>query len=64
MAIPHWLEIVSAVSLATSGICAIIIALDIITGHGQHMGIMNIVWPATALYFGPLALWAYSNGGV
>jgi hypothetical protein len=29
----------------------------------QKMAIMNIVWPITALYAGPLALWAYVRSG-
>jgi len=27
--------------------------------HKQHMGIMNITWPLTGLYFGPVAGWLY-----
>ncbi len=32
-------------------------------GHAQKMWIMNIVWPVTALYAGPLALIAYYRIG-
>jgi hypothetical protein len=28
------------------------------------MGIMNFVWPITALYFGPAALWGYFRSGL
>ncbi|MHB8329874.1 MAG: DUF4396 domain-containing protein [Acidimicrobiales bacterium] len=32
--------------------------------HRQPMGIMEVVWPVTALYFGPLAVWGYRNFGL
>jgi hypothetical protein len=63
MSIPHWLEIVAIISLIGAGICSVIIIRDLLTGHSQHMWIMNLVWPITALYFGPLALWAYYQWG-
>ena len=28
------------------------------------MFIMNVVWPITALYFGPLAVWGYFRSGM
>jgi hypothetical protein len=31
--------------------------------HHQEMPVMNIVWPITAWYLGPLALWAYWHIG-
>lgn len=60
--IPLWLQILSVVSLSLAGLCFVIIALDL-SGHPQHMWIMNIVWPVTALYSGPIALWAYFKWG-
>ena len=59
----HWLFILSLVSLGVAGLCALVIAADIIAGHTQRMGIMNLVWPLTALYAGPLGLWAYYRIG-
>lgn len=35
------------------------IAIDIALGRRQSMAIMNVVWPVTALYFGPVAVWYY-----
>jgi hypothetical protein len=32
--------------------------------HPQRMWIMNLVWPITALYLGPLAIWAYYAMGI
>ncbi|HEU6448286.1 MAG TPA: DUF4396 domain-containing protein [Verrucomicrobiae bacterium] len=61
--IPHWLVILSIASLALSGFCALVIVLDLLAGNSQHMWIMNIVWPVTALYAGPIAVWAYFKWG-
>lgn len=32
-------------------------------GYRQRIGTMEVVWPITAVYFGPLALWAYYRWG-
>jgi hypothetical protein len=58
-----WLTILAIVSLSIAGLCAAWIALDIVRGRRQHMAIMNVVWPVTALYSGPLGLWAYYRIG-
>ena len=49
--IPGWLHILSILALLAGFVCALIVAIDI-TRHPQHMGIMNVVWPVTALYGG------------
>lgn len=49
--------------LCAAGLCAIVIAFDILAGHQQKMWIMDLVWPITALYAGPLALWFYYSAG-
>ena len=54
-----WLGALASVSLAIAGLCAVLISVDIAAGRRQKMWIMNLVWPLTALYGGPLALWAY-----
>ena len=53
-----WLIFIAGFSLVASIACAIWIALDE-SRHPQTMAIMNFVWPITALYSGPLAIWAY-----
>jgi hypothetical protein len=63
MGFANWLEILAIISLSVAAACAVIIVLDIVAGHPQHMWIMNIVWPVTALYFGPLAVYAYFRWG-
>ena len=60
---PLWLEVVAGVPVILGILCAIVIMLDIAAGHKQHMWIMNLVWPLTGLYAGPLALWAYYRRG-
>lgn len=59
MNIPAWLHILAILALILAGASALIIVIDILQGNRQHMRIMNVVWPLTALYAGPLALWAY-----
>jgi hypothetical protein len=60
---PTWLTALSILSLGVALLCALWIVLDIARGHRQHMAIMHIVWPVTALYAGPLGLWAYYRWG-
>jgi Domain of unknown function (DUF4396) len=60
--IPTWLHLLSILALFVGFVCALIVAIDI-TRHPQRMGIMNVVWPVTALYGGALALWFYFRHG-
>jgi hypothetical protein len=60
---PAWLTYLAWGSLSLAVLCALVIAADIVAGHRQKMGIMNAVWPITALYAGPLAVWAYFTAG-
>jgi hypothetical protein len=57
-----WLQTTAVISLLLAAGCVIVVIIDL-TSHPQHMWIMNIVWPLTALYAGPLALWAYYRIG-
>ncbi len=61
--ISTWLTIVSQLSLVLAAVCCVWIVFDLMAGHKQHMWIMNLVWPITALWAGPLALWAYYRIG-
>lgn len=60
---PGWLSTLSIISLGFAVACTLVIALDIALGRRQSMAIMNLVWPITALYSGPLGLWAYWRHG-
>lgn len=56
---PYWLNVLAVISLIAGGISAVIVVADLLSGYKQHMPIMNLVWPITMLYSGPLGLWAY-----
>ncbi|GAN79853.1 MULTISPECIES: DUF4396 domain-containing protein [Acidocellaceae] len=56
--IPLWLTIVSILSLIAAFSSAALIIIDL-RKRPQPMAVMNPVWPITALYFGPIGLWAY-----
>jgi hypothetical protein len=64
---PGWLTAVAWFYLSVCLCCAGIIAFDIVVGHRrQPMGVMNFVFPITALYFGPFALafyWRWARAG-
>jgi hypothetical protein len=60
--IPLWLHVLAIVSLISGIAAAVVIAVDI-ARRPQHMAVMNVVWPVTALYGGLLALWFYFRHG-
>ncbi len=62
--VPTWLTVISWIAIAAAFLCAGFILYDKFgRGYRQHTWIMEVVWPLTALYFGPLALWAYYRWG-
>ncbi len=61
---PSWFELVAWVALGLGFASALVIAGDIVVlGNWQHMAIMDLAFPLTALYMGPIALWAYFARG-
>src|SRR5580693_4223472 len=64
---PGWLTAVAWFYLALCLCCAAIIAGDIVLNHRrQPMGVMDYVFPITALYLGPAALalyWGWGRAG-
>jgi hypothetical protein len=56
------MELLAWISIALTLACALWIAADEIR-HPQAMGVMNVVWPVTALYFSVFAVWAYYKLG-
>jgi hypothetical protein len=61
---PAWLTVLAWISLAIAFASAAWIVGDLyVRGNRQQMWIMEAVWPVTALYFGPLAVWAYRRWG-
>jgi hypothetical protein len=57
-----WLHQVSLVFLSVALTCAAVVVADE-TRHPQHMWIMNVVWPVTAIFGGPLWFWFYFRFG-
>ena len=60
--VPAWLHILAIVALLLGLGSAALIAFDEIK-YPQPMWIMNVVWPVTALYSGPLCVWGYFRYG-
>jgi len=56
--IPVWLHDISIAYLLIGALCALVIAFDVAL-HNQHMWIMNIVWPVTALFGSVWIIWQY-----
>ncbi|MGE0811751.1 MAG: DUF4396 domain-containing protein [Vicinamibacterales bacterium] len=64
MTVPaRWLFVVASLSLAAAVLSTLVVAVDIAGGRRQRMWIMNVVWPLTALWSGPLGLYAYFTVG-
>jgi hypothetical protein len=60
--IPAWLHTLAIVMLVVDILAALIVVWDLLR-HPQHMAVMDLVWPITMLYAGPLGLWAYFSIG-
>jgi hypothetical protein len=57
---PSWLTTLAWTYLSVCFLCSATITFDIVVNRRrQHMGVMNFVFPITALYFGPFALAFY-----
>lgn len=60
--IPAWLHVLSIAFLALGVLCAAVIATDLVR-HPQHMWIMDVVWPVTALFGTVWIVWQYFTYG-
>jgi len=61
---PQWLETLAWISLIAAFASTAYIVYDIyVRRYPQRMRIMEIVYPVTALYFGPTAVWFYRRHG-
>jgi hypothetical protein len=59
-----WIETIAWFSLAVAFASTLVILFDIFgRGDRQKMWIMNLVYPITALYWGPVAAWFYFAHG-
>lgn len=59
MPYPEWLHRLAWIYLWICFGCAGIVLIDFLRGHQQRMWIMRFVWPVSALYWGPVAVWLY-----
>ena len=48
-AVPGWLHALSVAGLTLGFACAALVLVDVVR-HPQHMAVMNVVWPVTALF--------------
>ena len=64
MTLPTWLIWLSIAALAVALASAAYVLYDIVRCRRQMMTIMKWVWPITALYMGPIAIWAYRTLGL
>ena len=60
--VPAWLHGLSWGFLALGALCALVIAADELK-RPQHMWIMNVVWPITALFGTIWIVWQYFTYG-
>ena len=61
MHVAGWLATISIIWLVLAIVSAAAILGHIIVGKPRIMPVMKWVWPITALYFGPYAIWAYRS---
>ena len=55
--VPTWLTVIAWTAIAVSLVSAAAIVFDVLArGNRQPTRTMEIVWPASALYLGPIAL--------
>lgn len=59
---PQWLVTLSWISVVLGLVTAGAVASDV-ARHPQHMKIMNVVWPVTALYLPVAGWWVYTSMG-
>lgn len=59
---PDWLHGLAIAALLLGAGCALVVSIDVVR-HPQHMGIMNVVWPVTALFGTVAVIWAYVRYG-
>lgn len=59
---PQWLHLLSILCLLLGVACTAILAVDV-WRTPQHMAVMNVVWPVTALFGTVFVVWAYYRYG-
>ncbi len=59
---PSWFHVLAIAALMTGIFCALVILVDVVR-RPQHMAVMNVVWPVTALFGTVLTLQGYFRYG-
>lgn len=59
---PLWFHTLSTAALLLGAACSLIVSVDVVR-RPQHMAVMNIVWPVTALFGTAAVVWAYFRYG-
>lgn len=59
---PSWFHSLAIYALAFGVLCSVVILVDVLK-HPQPMGVMNVVWPVTALFGTVITLWGYLRYG-
>lgn len=54
---PDGLHGLAIAALLLGAGCAFVVSIDVVR-HPQHMGIMNVAWPVTALFGTVAVVWA------
>lgn len=61
--IPEWFTYLSWFGLTLGIVSSLIIVVDLLGSHGQHMKVMNLVWPVAALFGSVVTLVGYFRYG-
>ena len=59
---PAWLHALATACLLLGAACSLLVSVDVIR-RPQHMTVMNVVWPVTALFGTVAVAWAYVRYG-
>ena len=59
---PTWLNTLAILSLLLGAACSALLSVQVIR-HPQHMTVMNVVWPVSALFGTLVVVWAYDRYG-
>ncbi|MHB2211474.1 DUF4396 domain-containing protein [Methylobacterium sp. CM6257] len=59
---PTWLHALAVLALLLGAACSALLSVHVIR-HPQHMTVMNVVWPVSALFGTVVVVWAYFRYG-
>ncbi|MGN6445969.1 DUF4396 domain-containing protein [Amnibacterium sp.] len=53
--LPVWFTVLASASLAVAAVCAVVVTVEVVR-RPARMAVMNVVWPVTMLFGGPIWL--------